>query len=87
MVNRHGDVVRIATVDALRNLPLFNGPEGTAKILAERYQQLSQPLAEINLAVTTLELSERRAWRVSMNNGVQLLLGRAGRDAQLSRFV
>jgi cell division protein FtsQ len=87
MVNRHGDVVMVAAMDALNGLPMFSGPEGTAKMLAQRYQSLSVPLAKIELAVAALTLSERRAWQVSLNNGMQLLLGRATQDAQLSRFV
>lgn len=87
MVNRHGNVVRVAEEDALQSLPLFSGPEGTAKMLAERYQYISAPMADAELAVVALTLSDRRAWRVSLSNGIQLLLGRATRDAQLSRFV
>jgi len=87
MVNRYGDVVSLATTDALSDLPVFNGPEGTAKILAKRYQLLSVPLAKMELAVVALTLSERRAWQVSLDNGIQLLFGRAMADTQLSRFA
>jgi len=87
MVNRHGDVVPMATVDALADLPVFNGPEGTARILAKRYQRLSATLAKMELAVVALTLSERRAWQVSLDNGMQLLFGRAMSDIQLSRFA
>jgi cell division protein FtsQ len=87
MVNRHGDVVRVAEEDALRDLPLFSGPEGTAKMLAERYQQISAPMAEVELTVVALSLSDRRAWQVSLNNGIQLLLGHMTQNAQLARFV
>jgi len=87
MVNRYGDVVLLATTDALGDLPVFNGPKGTAKILAERYQLLSVPLAKMELAVVALTLSERRAWQVSLDNGMHLLFGRAMADTQLSRFA
>ncbi|MCF6337337.1 MAG: FtsQ-type POTRA domain-containing protein [Gammaproteobacteria bacterium] len=87
MVNRHGDVVPLATTDLLRDLPVFNGPEGTAKILAERYQLLSVPLEKMELTVVALSLSERRAWQVSLDNGMHLLFGRAMADTQLSRFT
>lgn len=87
MVNRHGEVVLVGTTEALVDLPLFSGPEGAAKMLAERYQHLSTSLASIELAVTELVLNERRAWQVSLNNGMRLLLGRAALDVPLSRFV
>ncbi len=87
MVNRLGDVVPVTTVDALADLPVFSGPEGSAKILAERYQLLSVPLAKMALTVVALTLSERRAWQVSLDNGMHLLFGRAMLDTQLSRFA
>ncbi len=87
MVNRHGALVPVADTGGLAGLPLFSGPQGTAKMLAERYQQLSQALSGIGLGVTTLELSQRRAWRVELNNGTHLLLGRALSAAQLARFT
>jgi len=87
MVNRHGDVVLLANADELQKLPVFNGPKGTAKILAQRYQHLSAPLADVELAVVALTLSERRAWQVLLNNGMELLLGRAMQDVQLARFT
>ncbi len=87
MVNRHGDVVSVVATGALDDLPVFNGPEGTAKILAKRYQLLSVPLAKMELTVMTLTLSERRAWQVSLDTGMHLLFGRAMLDTQLSRFA
>lgn len=87
IVNRHGDVVLVDATDRLMELPLFKGPQGTAKMLAERYQRMSAALAGIELAVTELVLNERRAWQVNLNNGVLVLLGRAALDAPLSRFV
>ena len=87
MVNRHGEVVQVATNEKLIELPLFKGPQGTAKMLAKRYQQMSASLAGIDLKVSELVLNERRAWQVKLNNGVLLKLGRAALNAPLSRFV
>jgi len=87
MVNRRGDVVLVTKVDALVDLPLFSGPEGSATMLARHYQLLSVPLKKMELAVKALTLSERRAWQVSLDNGMQLLFGRAMPETQLSRFA
>jgi cell division protein FtsQ len=87
IVNRHGEVVAVTEMKALSDFPVFSGPEGTARILAKRYQLLSLPLAELKLNIAALSLSKRRAWKVSLNNGINLLLGRAVRETQLTRFV
>jgi cell division protein FtsQ len=87
MVNRHGEVVLVDAQNALAELPLFSGPQGAARTIAARYQRLSASLANIGLRVATLTLSERRAWQVSLDNGVQLVLGRTTPDSQILRFV
>jgi len=87
MVNRHGEVVAVAEMETLNDFPVFSGPAGTAKMLAKRYQLLSQPLAELKLNIAVLSLSERRAWKVSLNNGINLLLGRAAQETQITHFV
>jgi cell division protein FtsQ len=87
MVNRHGEVVLVEAQQALADLPMFSGSAGTAKMLAQRYQSLSASLAKVELGVVALSLNERRAWRVTLNNGVQLLLGKTTPDSQLLRFV
>ena len=44
-------------------------------------------LAPLGLNVTRLQLSERRAWRMTLNDGLELRLGRDGVERRLQRFV
>ena len=87
VVNRRGEVIDAEDVDGLSVLPVFNGPEGSSEMLAKRFQLMSAQLAEMGLGVTALSISERRAWRVSLNNDLDLLLGRSASEAQLTRFA
>jgi cell division protein FtsQ len=87
VVNARGEVftppLQVLPVD----LPVFSGPQDTAQMVAAKYQALSAQLTSVGLKIAALSLSQRRAWQLRLANGLQLLLGRAGNDAQLQRFV
>jgi cell division protein FtsQ len=87
VVNRRGEIIAAKSTEQLNALPLFEGPEGAAELLAKRFQLMSSQLAEVKLGIATLAISERRAWQVSLSNGLHLLLGRAASDAQIMRFT
>jgi len=44
-------------------------------------------LAVHDLSITRLEQDERRAWVVTLNSGVKLLLGRKESEKRLTRFI
>ncbi|MBL1278049.1 MAG: cell division protein FtsQ/DivIB [Ectothiorhodospiraceae bacterium] len=86
--NVKGNEIKTANGDSeFAALPIFSGPEGSAEQLSKRYQSMSLVLAELGLGISTLSISERRAWKLSLNNGLQLLLGRTANDTQLARFA
>ena len=87
IVNQRGELVAVAVSNRLHDLPLFSGPADTAMSLAKHYQQMSAQLAEVQLRIVQLTLSERRAWMVSLDNGLQLLLGKVAAEEQFSRFT
>jgi len=87
LVNVRGELFATAGPEALAQLPLFHAPDGAAETVAARYQRLSVPLAALGLSVRELSFNQRRAWRLRLSNGVQLLLGRGGDESVLDRFV
>ena len=44
-------------------------------------------LAPLGIAITRMELDERRAWHLQVGNGVLLELGRADTRERLQRFI
>jgi len=84
LVNTHGEVFEGA-YDG--QLPLFNGPAGTAKEIAIQYEYFRRILADIELAPGELQVSPRRAWKMKLENGLTLELGREQIEARLARFV
>jgi cell division protein FtsQ len=73
LVDREGEVFAAAS-DA--PLPLFVGPEGTAAQMLARYRELLPLLAPLGRQPQTLALSPRQAWRLRLDDGLLLELGR-----------
>ena len=84
LVNTYGEVFPGETG---LNLPLFSGPEGSAPDITRQYLLFSRDLAPINLRAVELQMSQRRAWQLWLDNGLLLVLGRERSEARLERFV
>lgn len=67
-----------ADVDEDGLLPRLAGPDGEEKRVQQAYLDLLRSLAPLDLHPEEVELSERRAWRVRLSDGTELLLGREG---------
>src|SRR6185503_2164730 len=68
-------------------LPVFSGPEGTAKEIAIQYEYFRRSLATIGQTPTHVQISPRRAWQVKLASGMTLELGREQVEARMARFV
>jgi cell division protein FtsQ len=70
-------------------LPVLFGPRGTEPELAQRYLRFARAVAPLGAKLERLVLSERRAWQLTLDNGLQIMLGRDadGAEARLARFV
>ncbi len=87
VVNARGELFQPPAKGLPEHLPRFVGPEGTEKKVAVNYQLLSEKLAQLDLSVNELRLTKRRAWRMRLANGLQLLLGKTVSDERLERFA
>jgi len=68
-------------------VPALEGPQGRAAAMLERLRAYESRLARIDLSVRAVEQDARRAWRLRLDNGVTLRLGRDEVMARLERFV
>ena len=85
LVNTQGEVFEASSND--KSLPFFEGPEGSSQELVTAYGEFSGGLASLGLKPVRVELSARRAWRMQLNNGMQLVVGREQTLVRLARFV
>jgi cell division protein FtsQ len=70
-------------------LPVLFGPAGTERELVQRYARFAKTVAPLGAKLERVVLSERRAWQLRLDNGLQIMLGRDadGAEARLARFV
>ncbi len=86
-LNAHGEAFVPGRPADTPDLPMLNGPAGQEKKVLEQYHRVVGALAPIGLQVQRLALDERRAWQVTLDNGVVLRLGRAEPWQRLARLV
>lgn len=68
-------------------LPVLEGPAGSQKDMSEMLVRLRQQLQGAGLAPARVWLSARRAWRVELDNGVRVELGRGDVETRAGRFA
>lgn len=84
LVNTHGELFEAPTAEPL---PRFAGPPAAAKEIAIQYEYFRRTLAPAGLRLEEVEVSPRRAWRLRLEGGLTLELGREQLETRLARFV
>lgn len=84
LVSRRGEVF---IADYATALPRFRGPDGGAQQMATQYPSIEKALAPLGGSVAELRLSARGAWQVTLDSGLDLVLGRGDVEARIARFV
>lgn len=84
LVNQQGEVFE-AAYDA--NLPVFVGPSGTSREVTLQYESLRRAFSSIGREPVHVQLSQRRAWRVRLDDGMTLEIGREQAESRLNRFL
>lgn len=91
LVNSFGEVFE-ANVGELEDdaLPVLSGPGGSSAQVLAMYRRVAPALAPLASRITRLALSNRGSWRVALDSGAVVALGRGSEDevaARATRFV
>jgi cell division protein FtsQ len=84
LVNTFGEVFQAASN---QTLPVFIAPDGTSAEVTQRYEAFKQQLARLDKHAVQVQLSQRRAWTLKLDDGDVLELGREQTEERLQRFV
>lgn len=87
LVNLRGELFYPSTIEVDATLPRFDGVDGLSKVMAEAYQQYQPILADVELSIAVIKVSERRAWVIELANGIELVLGRGPQNQRIQRFI
>lgn len=85
LVSDEGVVFRPAAFSG-EELVRLAGPSGQGGEMLERLRGFEQRLAPLDLEIAGLEQDARRAWRLTLGNGIVLRLGRDRVEERLARF-
>jgi cell division protein FtsQ len=86
LVNSHGELFEANLGDIEDDdLPVFGGPEGSSAPMLALWQRLAPLFAAKGMGVERLHLSGRGSWRVEVDNGATVELGRGGADEVVAR--
>ena len=61
--------------------PVASGPE-----VLQTYRELLPKFEQLDLAISSLVLNERRAWQIILDNGIRLELGKESLEERITRF-
>ncbi|MBF7072047.1 cell division protein FtsQ/DivIB [Glaciecola sp. MH2013] len=85
LLNIHGDVFEGGQIPT--SLPLLYGPGGSEKTALAGYNAMQSLLNVTGLEIKSLFLSERFAWRLELDNGIHLNIGRQQFIDRLQNFI
>jgi len=84
LLNARAEVFKPVNIGNFKSLPMLITPEGLKKELLLTMQKMAQELALRNLELTKFKVNKRLSWDISLNNGIQVQLGRV---APLQKFM
>ena len=86
LVNSFGEVFEANLGDVEDDaLPTLRGPEGTSAAMLALFRRLQPVFATMDAHIDTLALSGRGSWRVELDTGAEIELGRGTDDEVLER--
>ena len=86
LLNPRGDPFPFGSVTPPEGLPDLAGPAGSGAEVLAYYDRLQRHFAGLGVSILQLRLEPRGAWRLQLDSGVWVMLGRSDRDARLARL-
>ena len=87
VLNADGKIFTPALNSIPNNLPMLYGPIREINQVWAVFQKINPELAAANLQLSELVLNARHAWRLKLNNGTQVILGRFDIEQRIARFI
>ncbi|MBA2778759.1 cell division protein FtsQ/DivIB [Billgrantia kenyensis] len=87
LLNPEGEPFAFAPIEPPEGLPDLAGPVGSGAEVLDYHRRLSSRFEPLGLSITQLRLEPRGAWRLQLDDGVWVMLGRSDREARLARLA
>ena len=86
LISREGEVFASKSRHVFPELPRLAGPPATEQRVVERYLELRRLLGTANLTLSALSIDERGSWRMQLQDGQTIRIGRSDVEQRLDRF-
>lgn len=70
-----------------KGLPIFDGPVGMQRNLAEAYEMANAIISPLDLKITEIHMDSRRSISLKLGNGIAVVVGREETQKRLERFA
>ena len=68
-------------------LPRFQGPDDRVKDILQQYFTLLEVLGPVGLTIQALDISKEGSWRMVLDNGMSVVIGKAAFSERMARFI
>lgn len=87
LLNKQGDLLTPESIEPFHNLPLITGPQGQERKLLEIMKGVYIVLKDKALQLAEFHVTDRRAWRIKLANGLEMQLGNKAPLENMQRFL
>ena len=91
LINSYGEVFEANVGEVEQdNLPRLSGPEGQSAEVLAMYRAIAPMFEKVDLPVDQLEMSTGGSWRLQLDSGATIEMGRGGVadvNARVTRFL
>lgn len=86
LLNPQGEPFAFSPLTPPPGLPDLAGPVASSEEVLRYYQRLGPHFEQLSLELTQLRLEPRGAWRLQLNDGAWVMLGRRQHEVRLARL-
>jgi cell division protein FtsQ len=87
LVNMRGELFATGVRHVPAGLASLSGPDGAEAQVTQRYLAMQSRLSQEHLAITSMRLDARGAWRLALDDGITIRLGRTQVDRRFGKFM
>lgn len=87
LLNTRGELFVTSARHIPAELPKLSGPDGRSAEVAQRYLLIREKLIPLGLDVRRVHLDARGSWDITLQNGVEIRLGRRDIDDRTDLFI
>ncbi len=87
ILSTEGKIFYPESIDLPMGSPWFKGPEKAAVEMLKQYLDFLEMLSPLGLSIAELNLSDEGSYKILLDNGIAIILGKTALNERLSRFI